>query len=188
MKYFTLGITFFFINLIIILVAFYYINLTKLIEKEIDYLALYVAQIKIKGYAKIISSLFPEPIVHYTLEKDDVKKITRSIEVFCKILLDSGAQKIFLPYNGKYIIKSLNELKNFISDFNYKKMNFNCAHMMSSCKMSNNSDGIVNDKGFLKNHPNIMVADNSILPESIGESPQLTTMAFVHQLLKKQLN
>ena len=167
-------------------------NLTNheinLIEKEIDYLALYVAQIKIKGYAKIISSLFPEPIVHYTLEKDDIKKITRSIEVFCKILLDSGAQKVFLPYNGKYIIKSLNELKNFILDFNYKKMNFNCAHMMSSCKMSNNSDGIVNDKGFLKNHPNIMVADNSILPESIGESPQLTTMAFVHQLLKKQLN
>ena len=36
MKYYTLGITFFFINLIIILISFYYINLTKLVEKEID--------------------------------------------------------------------------------------------------------------------------------------------------------
>ena len=40
---------------------------------------------------------------------------------------------------------------------------------------------------MLNNH-NIIVADNSILPGSIGESPQLTTMAFAHQIMKKQLN
>ena len=67
-------------------------------------------------------------------------------------------------------------------------MSYVCAHAMGSCKMSNNSDGIVDDNGNLKNNHNIIVADNSILPGSIGDSPQLTTMAFVHQIMNKQLN
>ena len=109
--------------------------------------------------------------------------------MFGQILLDSGADTIYLPYNGNFKLKSLKDIDNFISHFNYKKMNFIAAHAMSSCKMSNKHDGIVDDNGNLKIHSDkIVIADNSILPDSIGESPQLVTMAFAHQIMKKQLN
>jgi len=160
----------------------------NLIEKQIDFHALYASIIKIEGYAKIVSSMASEPILYYKLESEDILKIKKSIKVFCEILLESGAQKIYLPYSGNFIIKSSKDIENFVSEFNQKKMNFVCAHAMSSCKMSNNSDGIVDDSGNLRNHNDIIVADNSILPESVGESPQLATMAFVHQIMKKHLN
>jgi hypothetical protein len=158
------------------------------IEKEIDHYAMYTVQIQINGYARIVSSKTPDPIVHYKLMNNDIHKIKRSLKIFAKLLFDSGAKKLYFSYDGDYVIENLKDLENFISGFDYKKMSYVCAHVMGSCKMSNNSDGIVDDSGNLKNNHNIIVADNSILPESIGDSPQLTTMAFVHQIMNKQLN
>ena len=157
------------------------------LEKDIDKCALYTTEIRIKGKAKILSGLTPDPIVKYQLEDNDLIKIKKSLKVFCEILLEAGAKEIFLAYNKKPIIKNSNDIKNLVDEFDSKEMSYVCAHTMSSCNMSNNRDGIVDENGYLKNHQNIVVADNSILPESIGDSPQLTTMAFVHKIMEKQL-
>ena len=92
--------------------------------------------------------------------------------------------KVLINYTD---IKNSKDIKDLIDEFDYKKMSYVCAHTMSSCNMSNNRDGVVDDEGNLKNQDNIVIADNSILPESIGDSPQLTTMAFVHKIMEKQL-
>ena len=165
-----------------------FINTQKSFEKEIDHCAIYAVQVKISGYARIVSHKTPDPIVRYKLTNNDIHKIKKSLKIFSKLLFDCGAKTIYFSYNGDHTIENLKDLENFISGFDYKKMSYVCAHAMGSCKMSNNSDGIVDDNGYLKNNHNIIVADNSILPGSIGESPQLTTMAFAHQIMKKQLN
>jgi len=162
-------------------------NKINSLEKDIDKCALYTTEIHIKGKAKILSGLTSTPIVKYQLEDSDLIKVKKSLKIFCEILLEAGAKEIFLAYNKKPIIKNSNDIKNLLDEFDTKEMSYVCAHTMSSCNMSNNSDGIVDENGYLKNHQNIVVADNSILPESIGDSPQLTTMAFVHKIMEKQL-
>lgn len=161
----------------------------NLIEKNISNYGMYISQLKVDGYATIKGNLFGQPIITYELLNSDFERIKKSIKIFSDILIGSGAEEIILPYDNFKILSSKNEINNIIDNFDLSKMNFVCAHMMSSCAMGNTGKEVVDGTGSLSGEKNLTVVDASIIPECTGESPQLTIMTMAKRIIEiKMLN
>lgn len=160
------------------------------IEKNIDYYGMYISQLKVDGFATIKRNLFGQPLITYKLLESDILRIKNSINLISDILIGSGAEEIIYPYENFNVLKSKKEIDSLINTFDLSKMNFVCAHMMSSCAMGNNGKQVVDIYGNLLGEKNISVVDASIIPECTGESPQLTIMTMAKRLIeiKKTLN
>ena len=71
----------------------------------------------------------------------------------------------------------------FIRVKNLNRLDMLSVHHMSSLPLG---EKIVDLDGSLRGFPNIFIADASLLPSIVGESPQLTIMAFVSSLYKNK--
>jgi choline dehydrogenase-like flavoprotein len=65
------------------------------------------------------------------------------------------------------------------------KFSISSVHAMSSLPMGTSNKNLVNTSGQLGNFKNLYVADASILPTTIGESPQGTIMAIARNMCLK---
>ena len=161
----------------------------NLIEKNISNYGMYISQLKVDGYATIKANFLGQPIITYELLNSDFERIKKSIKIISDILIGSGAEEIILPYDNFKILRSKNEINNIIDNFDLSKMNFVCAHMMSSCAMGNAGKEVVDGTGSLLGENNLTVVDASIIPECTGESPQLTIMSIAKRIIEiKMLN
>ncbi len=156
----------------------------NLIEKNISNYGMYISQLKVDGFATIKANLFGQPIITYELLNSDLERIKQSIRIICDILIGSGAEEIVLPYDNFKILRSKKEINNLINNFNLSKMNFVCAHMMSSCAMGNTGNEVVDGTGSLLGEKKIMVVDASVIPQCTGESPQLTIMSIAKRMIE----
>ena len=60
------------------------------------------------------------------------------------------------------------------------------VHMMASCPMgADPKKSVVDLNGNLRGMRNVLITDASILPTSIGQSPQETIMAMVHEVMRR---
>ena len=153
------------------------------LNQRLDFLGMYVAQIEVRGYASLKSSIFSEPLIFYKLDDNDYKLIIKSIIEFCKILFGSGATELILPYGNGKILKSEKDLNEFVKSFKTKFMHFNCAHMMNSCPIGFENNILNNDASLIDND-NIFVLDASTLPTSSDSSPQLAIMSLVKFIIE----
>ena len=156
----------------------------NLIEKNISNYGMYITQLKVDGFASIKANLFGQPIITYELLNSDLVRIKQSIKIICDILIGSGAEEIILPYDNFKVLRSKKEINNLIDNFNLSKMNFVCAHMMSSCAMGNTGNEVVDGTGSLPGENRLMVVDASVIPECTGESPQLTIMSVAKRIIE----
>ncbi len=156
----------------------------NLIEKNISNYGMYISQLKVDGFATIKANLFGQPIITYELLNSDLERIKQSIRIICDILIGSGAEEIVLPYDNFKILRSKKEINNLVNNFNLSKMNFVCAHMMSSCAMGNTGNEVVDGTGSLLGEKKIMVVDASVIPQCTGESPQLTIMSIAKRMIE----
>ena len=111
------------------------------------------------------------------------------VKIISDILIGSGAEEIILPYDNFKNLRSKDEINNIIDNFDLSKMNFVCAHMMSSCAMGNTGKEVVDETGSLLGENSLTVVDASVIPECTGESPQLTIMSIAKRIIEiKMLN
>jgi len=105
-----------------------------------------------------------------------------------QLLLKEGAQEIYLPVQGVESQKSLEQVRRVLKKVKPKELEINTVHMMASCPMgSEPKKSVVDLDGCLWNMKNVLITDASILPSNIGQSPQGTIMAFVHEVMKRHL-
>lgn len=156
----------------------------NLIEKNINFYGIYISQLKVDGYASIKKNLFGQPIITFKLLESDLIRIKKSMKLIFDILLGSGAEELILPYDNFKSLSSKNDLNNLVDNFNLSKMNFVCAHMMSSCSLGNRPYDIVDGSGSLFSEKTIKIVDASVIPQSPGESPQLTIMSTAKRIIE----
>tara|TARA_Y100001933_G_C19005447_1_gene566397 strand:+ start:1958 stop:3400 length:1443 start_codon:yes stop_codon:yes gene_type:complete len=88
-----------------------------------------------------------------------------------------GITKVLCPIPSSSILKiedSLNEIKK--SNYNLDLLS---VHHMGSLPLGSK---LISFNGSVRDFPNIFIADSSLLPTFVGESPQLTIMAFIASL------
>lgn len=140
---------------------------------------------KVKSKARIVSC-FENPLVWYHFDQADTPKLKSNIKRMSLVLFNAGAQEVFLPVKGAPAAKSIEEVDDIIKKTKPGEIEINTVHIMASCPMGTDpKTSVVNTKGIVWGMKNVLIADSSILPSSIGQSPQGTIMAFVHEVMRR---
>lgn len=153
--------------------------------------AIYLAQIKCSGVGRIFTNRFVNrPLPIYNLTREDEARVGTALEKLAEVVFASGAKELYLPISKSPVIRSVRNIKDFLSGLTgFKNADFLSVHAMSTCAMgADNSSSAVNPFGLLHGTKNVFISDASILPESTGVNPQLTIMALVHRNMIEILN
>jgi choline dehydrogenase-like flavoprotein len=147
--------------------------------------AIYTIQIRPESYGKLFFTknyVFPT----FNLSSIDEDLLKRGLILACEALFASGAVSIYLPTpNCK--IENLSEVNSIIKKLDGGKIEISSVHAMSSVPMRKNPEqGQLDSNAKLAGTENVFVIDGSMLPSTIGESPQGTIMA-VAQLIASKL-
>jgi choline dehydrogenase-like flavoprotein len=92
--------------------------------------------------------------------------------------LKSGATKIYLPQPGKVVEKEEN-VTYVLEELEASKIEISSVHAMSSLpirKVPKRNE--LNSQAKFHGYENLFIVDASMLPTTIGESPQGTIMAL----------
>jgi len=118
-----------------------------------------------------------KPLISYDLNEMDKMTFVHAAKIMGKLYFDSGAEAIYLgnkEYNSAEDLHAIHA-----TDFNPFSIHMYAAHFQSTCRMGTDPKQAVTDNsGKVFGTENVYVADASILPDSVGINPMLTTMAF----------
>lgn len=156
--------------------------------QNIDKVGMYTAQYRVTG--KLVDvQVFRRLFLLFTyLTKSDIRKIKKYLIVASEMLFEAGAEYLQLPFAGTNPVFSLEEAVLLINQTGRKHLNLSTVHIMSSLPLPTQVSAFrshLDSDGRLKRYPRINVMDASILPSSIGESPQATIMAMVRMFSNK---
>lgn len=138
------------------------------------------------------------PIIHYSLSKEDEKMLLIGLERQIRILYARGAKFIILGHSRFPMFyceqeNSAEKLNEYITAIwkegvVYNRMNVFSAHQMSSCRIASSSEnGPTSPTGELYECENLFIADGSVLPTSLGINPMITIEAMSHMISKNVL-
>jgi choline dehydrogenase-like flavoprotein len=152
------------------------------ILSNLNYHAMFTAQYKVKGRILDIPIGFNRYFLICYFTKEDRNLIRKYLKKSAELLFLAGATEMYLPYTGGKVVRNLEEANNVISTTAFHKIVVSTVHLMSSIPIVPESSEITTE-GFLRKNSKIRVLDASILPTTIGESPQGTIMAITKFLL-----
>jgi choline dehydrogenase-like flavoprotein len=158
----------------------------QLVE-ESDYVGMFTAQFRTNGKLIDVRITKNRFLLLSYLTRSDLKKIKHYLNISCDLLFKAGAEYIQLPIPGTSPIHSMQEAKVVINRVNRGRLSLSTVHLMSSLPIpvfGSKTVSTLDHKGRLNRYPRINVMDASILPTSIGESPQATIMAMVRMFCK----
>lgn len=156
--------------------------------EDYEKLGIFVAMIRPRSSAHIISRLGDNPIVLYRFAPEDLPGIKTALRKTAGLLFEGGAIELYMPVAGIGPVRSLNELERKLDDITPAKLEIITVHVMASCPMGPDpASSVINPDGKLWNMKNILITDASMLPSNIGESPQGTIMAFAHEIMNRHI-
>ena len=143
---------------------------------------------RVKSKAHIYSRAVKNPLVWYKFDSSDLLRIKTNIKRMCQVLFEAGAVEVYLPIKG-LSLTSIGDLDRLINKIKPKDIDISTVHMMASCPMGvDPKKSVVDLNGNLRGMENVLIADASILPTSIGQSPQETIMAMVHEVMRRHFD
>ncbi|MEY4591026.1 MAG: hypothetical protein RL497_3102 [Pseudomonadota bacterium] len=132
---------------------------------------------------------FADPIVQYTLSKQDLQILAKATRNLCRLLLAAGASDLHISDRSIEKISSIEHLINIPSILNKRTAELMTIHVMGSCPMGEDrSKCTVNSWGRLHGLERMYIADASIFPGALGANPQGSLMALVRRNINKFLN
>jgi choline dehydrogenase-like flavoprotein len=157
---------------------------TERVFNCIDNIAIVTVQIKPNGYGvqlhhKNTSSKF------FIMQESDKDLLRHSMLKAVEAIFLSGASRILLPFDSRFI-ESLEKAQEAIIGSSIEDWQLSSVHAMSTLPMrANKSSKNVDEDGMLIDFKNLRVLDASILPTTLGESPQETIMAVVRNIAQR---
>jgi choline dehydrogenase-like flavoprotein len=145
--------------------------------------AIIITQIRPKGRG-IVRTLGPfGTIATFSFTREDYALMRRALRLSGELFFASGATHFYLPVAGSGPIASMAELDQLlVAPDLIDNLELISVHAMSTCPMGADESAPVNHEGVLKGFSNIHIADASVLPTNIGESPQGTIMYFARHV------
>lgn len=132
---------------------------------------------------------FADPIVQYTLSKNDLRVLAKATRDLCRLLLAAGATDLHVSDRSIQKITNIDHLINIPSILNKNFAELMTIHVMGSCPMGENrSICTVDSWGRLHGLERMYITDASIFPGALGANPQGTLMALVRRNVNKFLS
>lgn len=124
----------------------------------------------------------------YTLTDSDAAIIKEGMREIARIYFAAGALDVHAGLVGQPPVSSLDELDRQLAAAPMDKMGVYASHPMSTNRMSaRREDGVTKPDGETWDVQNLVVADASVFPTSLGVNPQITVMTCASVIAKQQL-
>ena len=153
--------------------------------------AIFLAQVRCNGSGRVmVSRLINRPLPFYKLDREDEIIVSMALKKQIELLVAAGAVEMYLPIDGSPVIRSVNDIDDFLAkSVNVKKLNLLSVHATSTCPMGAGiNKSAVGPFGLLHGTRNVYICDASILPEAPGVNPQITIMGLVSRNINEILN
>ena len=158
---------------------------TRLMEslKRYRNLALWVVASRANSTGKVSNGPFGLPMVKYSLDETDMKKLRAGSVEVAKMHFASGATAVMPGIMGvpkEMTAKDLPLLEN--ASLDPKDWTSILTHLFGGCPMGANADvGLVDERGKVFGYEGLVIADASVMPTNLGVNPQHTIMALARQ-------
>lgn len=139
--------------------------------------AMYTMMVRPKKYGSLLlrgNTIVPV----FRLGREDQNLLARGTLLTVQSLFAAGAVRVHLPLNGSRPVSNVREAANLLARSKAMDWELSSVHAMASCPMGTGDIDPVDANGRVKGWQNVSVADASVLPTTIGESPQETIMAI----------
>ena len=153
------------------------------ILKNFKCLGLYTTTLRPSSYGGFLKLPFFNALPFFFTKQKDFDKLKFSARMTCKLLFSAGAEYILLPFYKQKLVYSFEEAEACIENCSKNDFEFLSVHAMSSIPITHKN--LITKEGKLNGIENLYISDGSILPSTIGESPQQTIMAFSHYIVQK---
>ena len=150
-------------------------------------MAIFYAMIKPQGTGSIKNlPFFNDPLITYNLTKHDKTNLSIGLKQLSKLLISSGAQRLFPSINNGPIISNINEIDLLPNSIDTSKTSLMTVHLFSSCPIGEKENiCVANSYGQIFDNEGLFISDASMLPSAPGVNPQGTIMAFAHRNIDK---
>lgn len=124
----------------------------------------------------------------YNVEAEDVRVMKKGLREIARAYFAVGALDVNPGFNGVPPLPSLEALDRVLeSDLPPDRMGIYASHPMSTCRMSGDrARGVVRPDGECWDVPNLIIADASVFPTSLGVNPQITVMTAAAVIARAQ--
>lgn len=121
-----------------------------------------------------------QPVMRFNIDGDDAEKIHHGVRLLAELMFTVGARKVLLPFGGLPEITSPDDLGKIDARKRvFHDVELMTVHIMSTCRMgADAARGPTDAYGRLHEAPNVVVADASVIPSSIGVNPMETIVAL----------
>lgn len=124
----------------------------------------------------------------YQMSESDLAIIKEGMRETARIYFAAGALDVHAGIVGQAPVSSLEALDKQLAAAPMDRMSIYASHPMSTCRMSGKwEDGVVKPDGEAWDVRNLVVADASVFPTSLGVNPQVTVMSVASVIAKQQL-
>jgi choline dehydrogenase-like flavoprotein len=147
--------------------------------RQMPNLAVFGGMVHDDGGGSVYRWLSREPLITYRMIKRDKARVMRGIQILGKMAFAAGAREVMLPIFGTESFTKESEL-DFLTERPPSARRVECMafHPLGSAKMSaRENGGVVKPTGEAWDVDNLIIADGSVLPTSIGVNSQLPVMS-----------
>jgi choline dehydrogenase-like flavoprotein len=152
-------------------------------DRLISHSAIMTTQIRPSGRGKVRQLGGLGTLATFAFTSEDFALIRRGLRLSAELFFASGATHFYPPIGNSGPISSLEQFDRLLKapDF-VSQLELISVHAMASCPMGGDERYPVDHSGRLRGFSNIRVADASVLPTNLGESPQGTIMYFARHI------
>ena len=154
--------------------------------REIPRLAIFGGMIHDDGGGSVHRWLSREPLVTYKMIQRDKARLMRGIQILAKMAFAAGAREVMLPIFGTESFTKERDL-DFLTERPPPRVAWSAWRFTRSARPrwgSIRTRGVVKPTGETWHVDNLVVADGSVLPTSIGVNSQLPVMAVATKIAR----
>lgn len=127
-----------------------------------------------------------EPLVTYRMSARDQAAMRRGIRLNAETFFAAGAKEVYLPILGAPPLDADAFRRLDLDRIPGHRFECGSQHPLGTCRLGTSAAmGAVDPDGRLWDAENVVVADGSVLPTSLGVNPQLTIMAMATRIASR---
>jgi choline dehydrogenase-like flavoprotein len=153
---------------------------------QMPHLAVFGGMVHDDGGGQVRRWLSREPLVTYRMIARDKARVMRGIQILGRMAFAAGAREVMLPIFGTESFTKESDL-DFLTERPPPGRRVECMafHPLGSAKMSiDPRGGVVKPTGETWHVDNLVIADGSVLPTSIGVNSQLPVMGVAMMIAR----